>query len=180
MCWNCGTSRDGSPDADFVREADATDDQSPTQRQHLLFGYPRLPHSKPWYLHYPLSSFIALILAGAVTMALWAVLVFLAEPGMPGQLVPTIVAWLAYIVIIVTLFTVMWYFQSGVVTSIIIAFVAWCHVGVIGLGLLWGLTGGVYEGPVEMISPLSGILCIMSVVGAIHGAIVGARHGRMF
>lgn len=29
VCWNCGTSRDGSPDADFKREVDATDASGP-------------------------------------------------------------------------------------------------------------------------------------------------------
>ena len=44
------------------------------------------PSAEPWYLHYPLSSFLALILAGVVTVALWTLLVILAKPAMPGQL----------------------------------------------------------------------------------------------
>ena len=79
-----------------------------------------------------------------------------------------------------TLFSIMWFFQTGVLTSIMIAFVAWCHLGVIALAVLFGLAGMAYKGPVETFSPLFRILCITSLVAVIHGAIVGARHGRVW
>ena len=137
-----------------------------------------VPHSRPWYLLYPLSSFLALILAGAVTVAMWTLLASLAKAGMPSEPGTNILAWLTYVVIVVALFTIMWYFQTGILTSIMIAFVAWCHIGVIGWAFLWCPTDSVYKGPVETILPFLGILCIAVLVAIIHGAIVGARRRK--
>jgi hypothetical protein len=135
----------------------------------------RAPSSRPWYLSYPIASFITLISAGTVTVAIWTVLVALAKRGTAGDLGTDILAWLAYVVIVAALFTIMWYFQPGIFTSIIIAFVAWCHLGVIGLAIVMVIIGGEYDGPNLLVVAIP---CIVLPVAVIHGVEAGSRRGE--
>ena len=80
----------------------ANHEREPTaiRTPNLTIELPTHAESGPVVSPLPLSSFLALILAGAVTVALWTLLVMLAKPGIPSQLVPNILAWLAYVVIV--------------------------------------------------------------------------------
>jgi hypothetical protein len=131
-----------------------------------------------WYLRYPFSSFLALVLAAAVTIASWVALIMMAAFGIPGELLPAILAWSIFVIIAVAQFSIMWYFRTGILTSIMMACVAWSHLAFIGLAISWGLTGRVYEGP-EQYPIFLRIVCIAFFVAVCHGAIVGSRIGRI-
>jgi len=137
----------------------------------------RLDHSSPgsqdpWCLRYPVSSFLALILAAAVTVTLWMGLATLASWSSAGV---GILAWLVYVIIVVALFSIMCLFRTGMLTSMMIAFVAWSHIGAIGFGVL---SGGVYEGP-EQYPIVLFVWCTVWPLALLHGALFGSRVGRI-
>jgi hypothetical protein len=99
---------------------------------------------------------------------------------MSSGLLPPILVAIGSIVIVVALFTIMWYFQTGGLTSIPTAFVAWLHVGMIGLVLLWDRNGRVYASPAELESTLTAIVCGAVIAAVIHGTIVAGRNGRLW
>lgn len=147
-------------------------------KQPSSLDYFRSSYREPWYFRYPLSSWLALILAAAVTVTLWTALIVLEKYAIAGGLVIDILAWLVSVVTVVTLFTIMWFFETGVLTSIMIGFVAWCHLGAISLAVLWSITGGEYDSPNFVLLP--GLLCISFPVAVLFGAWVGSRHERPF
>lgn len=153
-------------------------DQPPAEPQPLPSDYLRCLYSEPWYLRYPLSSWLALILAATVTVAPWTAVIVLEKYAIAGDLVLNILTFLAYVVIVVTLFAIMWFFETGVLTSIMIGFVAWCHLVSIGLGLLVGIAGGEYDSP-NFVLPLV-FPCIALPVAVIYGAWLGSRRERGF
>jgi hypothetical protein len=115
----------------------------------------------PGYLRYPSSSFLALVIAVAVTCASW--------------LAATVLTWFAITIGAVALFGVMVFFRTGVLTSMLIAFVAWSHVGVVAFAIL---SGGVYEGP-EQYPIVLFVWCAVWPLGLLHGLLFGAWTKRI-
>ena len=145
----------------------------------------RLVDREPWYLRYPLSSFLALNLAATVTVVLWIALIVLADSSSGGELLPAILGWLTYVVIGVALFAIMWFFQTGAVSSIMIAFVMWCHLLFVGYGLLGGLmtlivgapAGPGYDFPDSTVFAIPWIALPIAIL---HGVVVGVFRKRPF
>ncbi len=145
----------------------------------------RSVYREPWYLNYPLSSFLALIIATTVTVVLWIFLIVLADSSSGGELVPAILGWFTHVVIGVALFAIMWFFQTGAVSSIMIAFVMWCHLLFVGYGLLGGLlvlivgapAGPGYDFPDSTIFAIPWIALPIAIL---HGVVVGVLRKRPF
>ncbi|HBO43868.1 MAG TPA: hypothetical protein DD670_08050 [Planctomycetaceae bacterium] len=124
-----------------------------------------------WYLRYPRSSFLALTLAALVTVGLW----------IPLAVLPDAFACLVCIILVATLFFIIWLFRTGTLTSIMIAFVAWYHLGMIALALFCYATGTayVYDFPRGSLD-VCGISFIAAIIATVHGVIAGLRQGRSF
>ena len=122
------------------------------------------------YLRYPSSSLLALLLAATVTASFWLVNAALSDLGSPGVLV-----WLAWAVAAGVLFGIMYFFRTGILTSTVIAFVAWSHLGAFGFAVL---SGGVYEGP-EQYPLVLFVWCTVWPMALLHGLLAGVWARRV-
>jgi hypothetical protein len=153
--------------------------QSPDEHEPPAPVYPWVPEREPWYRRYPLSSFLGLAVAVAVTVALWSAVLVLDQFRGSHELVLSILASVIYVAISPALFAIMWVFRTGGVTSTLIAFVMWCHLGML-LGTFLVIGSGGYEGFEQMIPLAQGVPCISLPIAILHGTIAGSRRGRAF
>ena len=157
--------------------------RSPADVERALLEYLGRSHGPQWCIPYPFSSFLALALSAGVAVALWMPLILLAESTTPGGLLTSILACSIHVLIVAAQFSIMWYFRTGILTSMMIAFVTWCHVLLVGFVVLAGLLDFVGGAPAEPAYDfpsfsILGIPCIAFPVAILHGTLAGLRHGR--
>ena len=133
-----------------------------------------MPRSEPWYRRYPLSSFLGLAVAVAARSLCGWRFSFWTSSEVPTKLVPTIVANVIYVAISPALFAIMWVFRTGGVTSTLIAFVMWCHLGMLS-GTFLVIGSGGDEGFEQIIPLAQGVPCISLPIAILHGTIAGSR-----
>jgi hypothetical protein len=110
------------------------------------------------------------MLATATTVAFWKILTGLAHAG-------DIVVGVAVICHSAALLAILWFFRTGCVTSILIAFVLWCHLGFMAAALACSLSGEGYDFPNML---FAGVPCVALPVSVLHGVILGCRRERGF
>jgi hypothetical protein len=154
--------------------------QSPIEITPAPPARPRLAPPEPWYLLYPASSFLALVVAAAVTLFLWVALFVLGVASSRGDAAAGILVWLDHVAIVASLATITWFFRTGAVSSMMIAFVMWCHLGMIGIATVGTLVGGEYEGAEQGAFLLLGVATVALPAALLQGALVGLRRRRAF
>ena len=134
---------------------------------------------EPWYLRYPLSSLIAIVLAAAATIGFWITIVLLAAASGDGAVLG-VLGLAAFLAFSVALWALMRVFYTGAISSVMISFVWWIHFAWVLCGVLMVIAGSMYEGPEHGIGIGMASLCLALSAAVLHGVILGVVRKRGF